>query len=268
LNLNASAFSEPFTPRGVAAFAGAGTRRLVLAQLIFASLAAVAVAYFFHAACAPAIQAAIDSLPANGQIQSGQLNWTGSAQMLADGRFVAFNVDPDHSGQTLSTTADFQIEFGRSSVRVISILGYADFRYPPGETVPFNQSQLDPLWKAWRAEILFFVALVTFIILPVTWWILAVIYFLPAWLIGFLTNRNLPLQASLKLSCAALLPGALVMTAAIVLYAMGFLTLISFCFVFAAHFVLQWLYLLFGLLFFPRASAATPKGNPFKTGKE
>ena len=251
----------------MAAFAGASARRLVLVQLIFAAIAAVAVAYFFHAACAPAIQAAIDSLPANGQIQSGQLNWSGGSQMLADGRFLAFDVDPDHSGQLLSTTADFQIEFGRSSIRVISLLGYADFPYPPGQTIPFNQPQLDPLWKAWRAEILFFIALLTFVILPITWWILAAIYFLPAWLIGFLTNRNLDLRASLKLSCAALLPGSLVMIAAIVLYALGVLNLVSFCFVFAAHFVLQWLYLLFGLLFFPRASAATPKGNPFKTGK-
>ena len=134
--------------------------------------------------------------------------------------------------------------------------------------MPFNRPQLDALWKAWRAEILFFIALVTFAVLPVAWWILGVIYSLPAWLIGFLTNRNLDLRASLKLSCAALLPGTLVMTAAVVLYAVGFLNLISFCFVFVAHFVLQWLYLLFGLLFFPRASAATPKGNPFKTDKK
>ena len=188
--------------------------------------------------------------------------------MLADGRFLAFDVDPNHSGQLLSTTADFQIEFGRASIRVISLLGYADFRYPPGESVPFNQPQLDPLWKAWRAEILFFVALATLVILPITWWILAAAYFAPAWLIGFLTNRDLSLRASVKLSCAALLPGALVMIAAIVLYAMGILTLVPFCFVFAAHFVLQWLYLFFGLLFFPRVSAATPRGNPFKTTKQ
>lgn len=265
--MNASAFSEPFTPRGIAAFAGASTRRLLLTQFIFAALSAIAVAYFFHAACAPAILAAIDSLPADGQIQSGQLNWTGGPQMLADGRFVAFDVDPDHSGQLLSTTADFQIEFGRSSIRVISLLGYADFHYPQGESVPFSQTQLDPLWKAWRAEILFFIALATFAFLPVIWWLLAAIYFLPAWLIGFLTNRALTLRASLKLSCAALLPGALLMTAAIVLYALGFLNLVSFGFIFAAHFVLQWLYLLFGLLFVPSASGATPKGNPFKTAK-
>ena len=250
----------------MAAFARANTRRLVLAQLIFAALAAVAVAYFFHAACAPTIQAAIDNLPVNGQIQSGQLNWAGGPQMLADGRFVAFDVDPNHSGQLLSSTADFQIEFGRSSIRVISLLGYADFPYPPGQAMPFNQPQLDPLWEAWRAEILFFIAVLTLAILPVIWWFLAGIYFLPEWLIGFLTNRNLDLRTSLKLSCAALMPGALVMAAAIVLYALGFLNLVSFGFVFAAHFVLQWLYLLFGLLFFPRASAATPKGNPFKTG--
>jgi hypothetical protein len=77
---------------------------------------------------------------------------------------------------------------------------------------------------------------------------------------------NLP--ASLKLSCSALLPGALLMTAAIILYAWGLLNLVTFCFVFAAHFILHWLYLLFGLFFFPGASTGTRKGNPFKTAKQ
>jgi hypothetical protein len=263
----ASAFSEPFTPRGVAAFARAAVRRLFVAQFILAFLAAAAVAYFLHNACFPAVQAAIDNLPSTAQIQSGRLAWSGGPQMLADGRFLAFDVDPDHSGQVRSTTADIQVEFGRDTVRVISLFGYADFFYPSAESAPFNQPQLDPLWKAWRGGILFLIAAATFVILPAIWWLLAVIYFLPVWLLGFVTNRDLNLPASLKLSCSALLPGALLMIAAIVLYAAGILNLVTFCFVFAAHFILHWLYLLFGLLFVPRATTATPKENPFKMRK-
>lgn len=261
----ASAFSEPFTPRGIAAFARAGFRRLLVAQFIFALLAAAAVGYFFYSACFPAVMAAIDNLPLTGQIQSGHLSWNGGPQMLADGPFFAFNVDPDHSGQWHSTTADFQVEFGRDTVRVITLIGYADFFYPSDHSAPFNQPQLDPLWKAWRAVILFLIMVATVVMLPATWWFLAVIYFLPVWLIGFLANRDLSLPASLKLSGSALLPGALLMTAAIVLYGIGILNLVSFCFVFAAHFILHWLYLLFGLFFLPRDSTATPKGNPFST---
>lgn len=266
--MTASAFSEPFTPRGVAAFARAGFRRLLVAQFIFAFLAAAAVAYFFHRACFPAIQAAIDNLPATGQIHSGQLSWSGGAQTLADGSFLAFNVDPNHSGQWRSTTADFQIEFGRDTVRVTSLFGFADFSYPSDGSAPFNQPELDPLWTAWRAEILFFIAVATLILLPAAWWILAAIYFPPAWLLGFFANRELSPAASLKLSCAALLPGALLMNAAIILYALNVLNLVTFCFVFAAHFILHWLYLLSALPFLPRLAGAKQKANPFNTAKE
>lgn len=262
-----AAFSEPFTPRGVAAFARAGFRRLVVAQFIFAVLAAIAVAHFFHSACFPAVQAAIDNLPVTGQIQSGQLAWTGGPQTLADGRFLAFNVDPDHSGQWRSATADLQVEFGQDTVRIKSIFGYADFSYPAGESVPFNQPQLDPFWKAWRAEILFSIVVATIVILPAIWWILAALYFLPVWLLGYFANRDLNLKASLKLSCAAQLPAALLMIAAIFLYTLNVLNLIAFLFVLGGHFVLQWLYLLSALPFLPRTPIATaaPEENPFKT---
>src|SRR5215469_9925207 len=230
-----TAFSEPFTPRGVAAFAGASFRRLVVAQSIIALIAAVAVVYFFQSACFPAIQAAIDNLPLSGQIESGRLAWAGGPQMLADGHFLAFDADPDHSGQWRSATADFQVAFGHDTVRVMSLFGYTDFYYPAGRTVPFNQSQLDPLWKAWRTEILFLIAVAAIIVFPATWWLLALIYFLPIWLLGYFTNRDLNLKGSLKLSCAALLPGALLMIAAIILYTLDVLNLIAFLFVFAAH---------------------------------
>ncbi len=120
--MNVSAFCEPFTPRGVAAFARAKTSRLLFAQFIFASLAAVAVAFFFHNACFSVVLAAIDNLPADSQIQAGQLNWNGAPQMLAEGRFLAFDVDPDHSGQ-IRSTADLQIEFGQKTLRALSFLG-------------------------------------------------------------------------------------------------------------------------------------------------
>src|ERR1700677_4751526 len=98
--MNALAFSEPFTPRGVAAFARANFSWLLLTQFIMASLTAAAVAWFFSDGCFPTIQTAIDNLPADGQISSAQLDWNGdSFQKLAEGPFLAFDVDLGHSGQ-------------------------------------------------------------------------------------------------------------------------------------------------------------------------
>jgi hypothetical protein len=263
--MNASAISEPFTPRGVAAFARAKFNHLLLAQCIFALLAAFAVAWFFYEDCFPTVQAAIENLPADSEINSGALDWQGDSFLeLAEGRFIAFDVDISHSGQYRSP-ADLQIEFGHETIRVFSLFGYADFLYPPNEIISFNRTELNPQWKAWRAVILFLIILATIIALLLSWWGLATLYFLPVWLAGFFTNRDLDLRASWKLSGAALLPGALLMTAGILFYGLG-LPLVTFLFIFGAHFVLGWLYLFFGLAFLSRTSSAVPKGNPFKHG--
>ena len=263
--MNASVFSEPFTPRGVAVFARVPLNRLLLVQFIFALVAGIVVAWVFHSSYFPVIQSAIESLPDDGEIRAGRLNWTGdSPQKLAENDFLALDVDMDHSGQFRST-ADIQIEFGRKSLRVLSPFGYyVDLFYPANQTMPFNRPELDPLWNAWRAIILFFIIATTLIALLVSWWLLATIYLFPAWLLGFFTNRDLDLRASWKLSGAALLPGALLMTIGILLYGLGFIGLVPLGFIFGAHFILQWLYLFFGSMFLSRASTSDPKGNPFK----
>jgi hypothetical protein len=264
--MNASAFSEPATPRGVAGFAGAKFTRLLLAQFLVALFAAVVVAWFFYENCFPVVLSAIQNLPADSEIRSAQLDWTGtSPQSLAEGHFIAFDVDLDHSGQ-LRSAADFQVEFGRNSVRVISFFGYySDLPYPGarGEIIDFNRPTLEPLWNAWRAEILFGIAGATIVALLLSWWALATIYFLPIWLTGFFTNRDLSVPGSWKLSNAALLPGAILMTAGIFIYGLGF-PFVLLAFVFGAHLVLGWLYLFFALAFFARTSAAPSRGNPFE----
>jgi hypothetical protein len=90
---------------------------------------------------------------------------------------------------------------------------------------------------------------------------------LPAWIFVVFTNRDLNLLASWKLSAAALLPGALLMVAGIWLYNFGFVKLISLSFIFAAHFVLGWVYLFSSLLFVPRISEPRQKKNPFQPRK-
>ena len=255
---------EPLTPRGVAAFAHAKFNRLLFVQFIFALLAAAATVWFLDDSCFPTIREAIQKLPDTGKIFPGKLGWRGdSPQLLAEGNFLAFDVDLNHSGQ-IHSTADLQIEFGAESVRVFSWLGYAEFFYPPDRAAPFNRTELEPLWGAWSAEILFIAAAATVIGLLSSWWILATVYFLPVWLLGFFTNRDLNFRASWKLSGAALMPGALLMAAGIFLYGFGALDLVRLGFIFSAHFVLGWIYLSVSLLFLPRISEAKPKANPFK----
>jgi hypothetical protein len=255
---------EPLTPRGVAAFARATLSRLLLVQFIVALLAAASVVWFFDDGCFPAIDAAIKNLTAAGGIRAGKLDWHGdSPQLLAEGKFLAFDVDLNHSGQ-IHSTADVQIEFGADSIRVFSLLGYTEFFYPPDRLAPFNRTELEPLWGAWVADILFIAAAAVTVGLLLSWWILATIYFLPVWLLGFYANRDLNFRASWKLSGAALLPGALLMAAGVLLYDADSLKLISLGFVFAAHFALGWIYLFLSQLFLPRIPETKTKANPFK----
>jgi hypothetical protein len=254
---------EPFTPRGVAAFAHARLGHLLLVQFAVALLGAASVAWFLHDSVFPVVRTAIANLPTAGEIRSAQLDWRGdSPKLLAEGRFLALDVDLDHSGK-INSTADVQIEFGQEDVWLSSpLLGYAEIPYPSGVIISCNRTELEPLWGAWRAVILFLAAVAAAVGLLASWWLLATFYFLPVWLLGFFVNRDLNLWRSWKLSGAALLPGALLMATGILLYDLGVVDLVQFGFIFGAHFVLGWIYLFVSLLFVPGIPAVSPK-NPF-----
>lgn len=252
---------EPFTPRGIAAFAGAGFGRLLLVQFIVALLAAGVVVWFLRNNCVPVIFASVQKLPATGEIRSGTLDWQGrSPELLGQSHFLALDVDLDHSGQ-IGPASDVQIEFGRKTVRVFSLLGYAEWNYPPDYVIIFNRTGVEPLWGAWAMELLAMIGVTVTLGLLLSWSLLATVYFLPVWFLGFFANRDLNFRQSWRLAGASLIPGALLMVAAVLLYNFGFLNLVSFGFVFAAHFVMGWIYQFVSLLFLPGLPAQNR--NPF-----
>ncbi len=255
---------EPVTPHGVAAFAQASAGRLWLVQFLVALVVSASVVWFLHDGCFPTIRSAILQLPAKGEIRSATLNWHGdSPQMLAEGRFLAFSVDLDHSG-ALRSPAHVQVEFGRHGFRVRALFGYMEGHYPDGWIIAFNRIELQPRWGAWQPALLAVTAAAVVVYLMVSWFALALLYAGPVWLIAFYTNRNLNLIASWKLAGAALLPGALVMATAILVYDLGALDLVHMTFILAVHLVVGWVYLGLGPLFLPRhPAAAAPRENPF-----
>ena len=253
---------EPVTPHGVASFARASFERLFVVQSIFALLATAAVVWLLAGGFFPTVDAAIKQLPATGEISRSKLNWPGeSPTFLAEGHFLAFTVDLRHSGQ-LRSPAQFQFEFGETSLEIFSLFGAAEIFYPPGQSFYFNRPGLQPVWGAWAPELLGLAALATFFGLLLVWALLATIYFLPVWLISFFANRDLNFREAWKLSGAALMPGALIMTLAILLYGFGAFDLVQFCFAFAMHFLIGWIYLFASPPFLQRAVPADKK-NPF-----
>jgi hypothetical protein len=257
---------EPVTPRGVAAFARASLERLLVVQSVFALLATAAVVWVLSGSFFPTVATAVNQLPDTADITRGHLNWPGdSPQLLAEGHFLAFSIDLKHSGQ-LRSPAQFQFEFGEHSLWILSFFGMTEIAYPAGQSFYFSRPGLQPAWGAWAPEILGLAAIGTFFGLLLTWTLLATIYFLPVWLISFFSNRDMDYRQSWKLSGAALMPGALILTLAIMLYGLGAFDLVQLCFAAAMHVLIGWLYLFISPLFLGR-SAPRHEGNPFVSDK-
>jgi hypothetical protein len=267
---DASFASEPITPRGMVAFAHARVGRLWIVQLLAAILVAVSVLWFFNDSCVPAIAKALRNLSGTGEIHSGELAWRGdSPKVLAEERFLAFDLDLNHTGR-IHCTSDLQIEFGRDSIRVFSLFGSVDFYYPynpPDQIIPVSRDDLEPLWGAWLVEIQAIMLAVIVIGLLLLWNILATLYWLPVWMLGFLTSRDLSLGQSWRLAGASLLPGSLLLALGVFLYDFAVLDLIQFGFVVCAHLLLGWIYLFVGLLFLPHHAPQPARKNPFEPGK-
>ena len=254
---------EPVTPHGVAAFARASLQRLLVVQCLVAGLATAAVAWLLLDGVFPTINQAVNNLPDAGTMRDGTLDWHGDNPMLlAEGKILAFKVDLQHGG-ALRSPADFQFEFGKTSVRAFSLFGESEWNYPPGFILAANRSDARPAWGAWSPEIFAGILIGTFLSLLVTWAVLATVYFFPVWLICFFTNRDLGFAASWKLAGAAALPGALLLTLFIVAYDLGFCDLIQLSFAFGMHFITGWIYLFVSPLFLNRALPARTQ-NPFQ----
>ena len=253
---------EPLTPRGVAAFARASFERLFIVQAVFALLAAAAVVWVLSDGIFPVIDAAIDQLPDAGSIHGGKLDWRDdSPVMLAEGKILAFSVDMEHGG-VLRSPADFQFEFGRDDIRIWSLFGEAYVDYPGGYLIAANRGDARPAWGAWSPDFLGLAAIGVFVGLMLVWAALATVYCLPVWLLCFFANRDLNLLASWRLAGAALMPGALLLSFALVFYDLGGFDLVQLCFAFGMHLVIGWIYLFVSPLFLNRALPAENK-NPF-----
>ncbi|HEU5123435.1 MAG TPA: hypothetical protein VFW05_05155 [Verrucomicrobiae bacterium] len=255
---------QPLTFKGVAAFASAPFRRLLLIQFLFALLTATVVVWCLVHAWFPTVRQTILQMPETGEIRSGQLSWTNETpRLLAEGPFLSVTADPDHSGQ-IRVPAHFQIEFGRSTVRVLSLLGYRDWPYPGAPwIVKFNRTELEPWWGAWYPPLLWMVFGGVLIGLLVIWPVVATFYFIPVWIAGFLTNRELSLTGSWRLSGAALMPGALVMILSLAVYALGGLDLIGLIAAQLAHWIVGWIYCAGGIFKRPYLQTDAPTKNPF-----
>lgn len=255
---------QPFTPRGLAAFAQATLGRLLAVQLVVALLSAAVIGWFVCTAWFSVVDRAVRQLPATGDLVDGRLVWTNAPVILAENPFLAIGIDPAKSGKA-GQTSDLQVEFGETSCLLSGVLGSVDLPYPRRGIAAFNRTELVPWWGAWQQAVLGIAIGGTIVTLFLAWALLALAYGVPAKLAARLTLRPLTWGGAWKLAAASLLPGALFQTLAIAIYTLGFFNLVhlGFCFVF--HLIIGWSYLAVGLWSLPKAEVAAPEKapNPF-----
>jgi hypothetical protein len=186
--------------------------------------------------------------------------------VLAESRFLTLAVDLTHTGAARSPS-HLQVEFGQTDLRICSVLGCSQVLYPLSYKVGFNFQELKPWWGAWAPIISALVFIGAVLGLMVSWEILATISCLPAWMLALYSDRELTLAGSWRLAGAALVPGALVMTLAIILYGLAQLDLLRLISAFALHFLIGWAYLILGVFSCRKLlKGFNRKTNPFVSG--
>lgn len=254
---------QPFTPRGVAAFAQASWARVVFFISVIALIATVMVVWFIHANYFPPISEAIKNLPDEAALQNGNLTNVVSS-LLTQKKFLSAVIDLEETG-SIGQTADLQLELRRDYFQICSLFGCGLFVYPT-ETIYIGRSTAEPWWGARQPIILVFCSVITIVALLSSWATFTLLYAPIAKITAYFADRKLSLGESWRLAFAAQMPGALLMCLTIFFYGIQVFDLIRFLFFFALHFLIVWIYLFAAVYSFPLLSETTPaKTNPFST---
>ena len=257
---------NPLTPGGVASFANAPLGQLFQTQGIVAFLIWLVFMFYLSQSWAPAIDQTIEQIPPGSRFSGGRLHLPGPPHFqLSDNRLVGITrTSPDAP----DSVSDIKVRLMTNHWQVSTLFGYVALPYPTGE-IELTRDGLSPRWGAWRTAIIPLVAGVAAVMVWLSWAMLAAIYSWPIRVIVFFRDKLTTRLGSWKLCSAALLPGALMMTAAILLYTIGQMPVAGLTLAFAIHFILGWVYIASGAIALPLLpDAAQLKGNPFAKDKK
>lgn len=256
-----SRFILPFTPKSVVSFKDVKPTVFLLNWLFYACLCAFFIAYTVERTVITAISRGITRLPQTGEIVSGNLNWrTNEVSILVESKFISFSVNPTDNDD-IADSADVQVVFGKSNVRLRSMFGWVEIKYPRWLSIPLNFKQLWPLWGAYLNATRLGVFVCSVIFLVLIWLILALVYSPPTKFFIRLFKRTADSKAVFKICCAALIPGALVMGMALVTYSFMYIDLITLLIVFVFHFIIGWVYIFLSIFQLPEVTSEPE--NPF-----
>jgi hypothetical protein len=256
---------QPFTPRGIAAFAPASFARLFAFQVFVALLSGATVLWFLYTVWFAVVPESIRNIAGEGAIRDWNLELRDhTPQRLVTNAFLTLVVDTQ-TENAHAYSADVVAVLRRSGVDVCSIFGCADLRYPVRDA-PFTRLDLEAQWGAWQPFLLGIAGITAGFAVLFVWWIFATIYFLPVRLLAFFQDREVTLGGSWRLCCAAMLPSTILLLLGIVGYRFRAVELIPLVLIAALHLVIPWVLIPFATLALPRLG---PKqANPFAQPSE
>jgi hypothetical protein len=255
---------QPLTFGGVAAFADARLGRLLAAELVAAIMVAASVVWFLHRAYCPVILRAIQEMPETARVADGALQGV-PGTLIAESRFLAIAATPQ-PGREIGQDADLQIQLRQNDLCAGSVFWPdwgLDFSYGRGTALNLARSNLEPWWSAWQPVLLTATGAAAVLFLLLVWAVLAAIYMAPAKFIAWFADRYLPWGGAWRLASAALLPGAMVVTGAVILYGWSVIDLVGLSFFGAVQVVIGWVYLVGGSCKVTRLFPAHSNRNPF-----
>lgn len=254
---------QPFTPRGVAAFAFATLTRLVIVQTVLAVLVVLALIWFLRVAWFPVLTAAAQQLPATASIRHAALNYPGeSPRRLAGNAHLAIDVDQE-SSRPAATSSDLEIVFETNRVALCGALGCRWLPYPGGFVITLDRAAVEPAWGAWQRPIILAVGLAVGLAVFISWWALSLLYLPFVKIVIFFADRHATWRGAWRMSAAGLLPGALLVAGGLFLYGFGAIDLFRFGLLYVLHLAAGLVFVFTSPFFLPRIFRGKPKGNPF-----
>ncbi len=255
---------QPLTFRGAARFSRATPGRLFLVELVVAVAVSLSVVWFLQRNYAPVIAEAALKMPEGAKILDGRLVGVPET-LLSETKLIAIAVTPDASTE-IGQSADAQIQLRQTNFRAGSVFRPDwGWEFPYGaRNIDLSRAALEPWWGAWHPVIFALCGVAVAVAVAMNWILLGLIYMAPARFLAWFADRHLTWAGAWKMSSACLMPGALLMLLAIVLYGVQAVDLIGLACFCAGHYVLGWIYIAAAIPSLER-SAPPPAKNPFAT---
>jgi hypothetical protein len=234
---------HPFTPRGVAGASLASRWQLWVVLGVTAVLSTLMLLFFLTTCWTPVIREAIDRLPDGGYVRGGMYypGGTTSDLLLAENRFLSAALRwrerpaQDHA-------ADVRLTLQIDGLHACSLFGCAVISYHSFGNVPLGRTETGAWWRAWHPAFLAAAVVIHLFVLVIVWWLLAVFHGWAIRMLGFYLDRQIDFAGAARVAQAALVPGALWLTAALFFYTQGWLNLYGLIVVIVMHVPVGWVY--------------------------